>query len=127
MHPVRLMIADDTELIRRAVAHVVAGCCPGVEVVGEAKDYTELFQTLTEVRADVVLADLNMPSEMEANEIRSGLGACCLIVMSAWFDEAAKAKAHECGASELLDKSTLAETLGPAIARCMNRSKTAAR
>jgi hypothetical protein len=37
--PVRLVIADSTELIRRAVTHVIKDCCPGVEVVGEATDY----------------------------------------------------------------------------------------
>jgi DNA-binding NarL/FixJ family response regulator len=126
--PVRLVIADDTELIRRAVSHVVADCCPGVEVVGEAKDYAELFRVTNDAKPHVVLMDLNMPSEIDLNpdQIRVELDSCCLLVMSAWFDEQTKARARNRGASELLDKSTLAETLRPAIERCVTRSKAAA-
>ena len=127
MRPVRIVIADDAELVRRAVSQVIATCWPNIEVVGAAQDYSELFRVVTESRPDIVLADLNMPCEVDAEQIRTSLAPCCLIVMSAWFDEAANAKARECGASELLDKSTLAETLGPAINRCLNRSKAAAR
>ena len=38
VQPARLVIADHTGLILRAVSQTVADCCPGVEVVGEAKD-----------------------------------------------------------------------------------------
>jgi two-component system, NarL family, response regulator DegU len=124
--PVRLVIADDTELIRRAVSHVVMECCPGVEVVGEARDYAELFQVKNDMQPDVVLMDLNMPGEIEPDQIRVELDSCCLLVMSAWFDERTKARARACGDSELLDKSTLAETLRPAIERCVTRSQAAA-
>jgi DNA-binding NarL/FixJ family response regulator len=126
MRSVRVVIADDTELIRRTVSQVIATCCPNIEVVGAVQDYSELFRVVNESQPDVVLADLNMPCEVDAEQIRSGLASCCLLVMSAWFDEAAKVKAHECGASELLDKSTLAESLGPAIERCLNRGKASA-
>jgi DNA-binding NarL/FixJ family response regulator len=122
---VRLVIADDAQLIHRAVSHVVTECCPGVEIVEQAKDYAELFRAIREAQPDVVLMDLNMPCELESEQIRRKLASCCLIVMSAWFDEEAKVRARDYGASELLDKSTLAETLEPAISRCINRSKAA--
>jgi DNA-binding NarL/FixJ family response regulator len=127
MTPVRLVIADDTELIRRAVSHVITDCCPGVEVVGEAKDYEELFRVAKDTNPHVVLMDLNMPGESTADQIRDRLHPCCLLAMSAWFDEETKIKARDCGAVELLDKAKLAETLQPAIDRCMNQSKAAGR
>lgn len=123
----RLLIADDSAAIRRAVAHVVRDCCPGVEIVGEARDYTELFHLLGDGPADVVLIDVNMPCEMDADHVRRKINSHCLLVMSAWFDDATKVRAREFGAVELLDKLNLAGTLGPAIERCMKRSKAAGR
>ena len=126
MKPVRLTIADDAEVIRQAVRRVISSFCPGVEVVGEAKDYTELFRLTKDIKPNVVLMDLNMPG-VEPDKVRAELDSCCLLVMSAWFDEGTKARARACGALELLDKSTLSSSLRPAIERCMNHSKVAAR
>ena len=46
--------------------------------------------------------------------------------MSAWFDEPTKVRAQDCGATELLEKVKLAETLQPAIDRCMEPMRKAA-
>ena len=124
---VRLVIADDSELIRRTVSHVVAEFCSGVEVVSEARDYAELFRVTKDTKPHVVLMDLNMPGEVEPDQIRAVLDSCCLLVMSAWFDEETKARARACGALEVLDKSTLSRSLWPAIERCVNQSKAATR
>ena len=35
--PVRLLLADDTEMIRRAVRRVIEETCDGVQVVGEER------------------------------------------------------------------------------------------
>jgi DNA-binding NarL/FixJ family response regulator len=126
-NPVRLVLADDTELVLRAVRHTVTDCCPGVEVIGEAKDYDELFRVVRDAKPHVVLMDMNMPSQIDLSpdQIRLELGSCCLLVMSAWFDEPTKIKARACGAVELLEKMKLSETLRPAIERCLNQSKAA--
>ena len=47
------------------------------------------------------------------------VGAACLLVMSAYFDEPRAERARAYGAAELLEKGKLAETLQPAIERCM--------
>jgi len=125
MKPVRLVIADDTKLIRRAVQHVVIDCCPGAKVVGEARNYAELFQLKNNTISDVVLIDLNMPGEFEPDHVRVELDSCCILVMSAWFDESTKARAQGWGAFELLDKSSLAGNLHSAIERGLSRSKSA--
>jgi DNA-binding NarL/FixJ family response regulator len=114
------LIADDAEIVRRAIVQVVAQCCDGVEVVGLATDFGGMLRTIETTRPDVVLVDLNMPTEVPVDPevLKAHLGSACLLVMSAWFDEPSKERARACGAVELLEKATLGDTLPPAIERC---------
>lgn len=124
----RLLVADDADIVRRAIVRVIADCCDGVEVVGLATDYGGLMRTIESARPDVVLVDLNMPTDipLDADVLKAHLGSACLLVMSAYFDEASTERARVCGAAELLDKAKLAETLQPAIDRCMAPKRKAA-
>ena len=125
---VRLLIADDTEIVRRAILQVVADVCSGVQVVGEAKDYSELMRLAADVNADIVLMDMNMPADepVVPDVLKERLAPACLLAMSAWFDDETSERARECGASELLDKTKLGENLQPAIERCLGAKGTAA-
>jgi pilus assembly protein CpaE len=127
---VRLLLADDADIVRRAITQVIAEVCEGVQLVGEAKDYGELMRMLPDVKPDVVLMDMNMPADapVGCNELKARLGQACLLAMSAWFDDETKERAREFGAAELLDKTKLAETLQPAIERCLRpKGRAAAR
>lgn len=127
---VRLLIADDTEIVRRAILQVVADVCDGVEIVGEAKNYDELMHMVTHAKADIVLMDMNMPSDepVVPDVLKARIAPACLLAMSAWFDDATTERAQECGAVEFLDKTKLAETLQPAIERCFTpKGKVTAR
>jgi DNA-binding NarL/FixJ family response regulator len=117
---VRLLLADDTDIVRRAITQIVAEVCDGVELVGEAKDYNELMRMLADANADVVLMDMNMPADepVEPDALRARVAPACLLAMSAWFDDETTERAKECGAAELLDKTKLGETLPAAIERC---------
>jgi len=125
---VRLLLADDTEIVRRAILQVVAEVCEGVQVVGEAKDYGELMRMAADVNADIVLMDMNMPSDapVEPDVLKARMAPACLLAMSAWFDDETAERARECGAAELLDKTKLGETLLPAIERCLGAKGSAA-
>src|SRR5579872_2050567 len=125
---VRLLLADDTEIVRRAILQVVAEVCEGVQVVGEAKDYGELMRMAADVNADIVLMDMNMPSDapVEPDVLKARMAPACLLAMSAWFDDEPAERARECGAAELLDKTKLGETLQPAIERCLGAKGSAA-
>lgn len=126
---VRLLIADDAEIVRRAIVQVVAERCQGVEVVGLVTDYGGMMRTIVTEQPDVVLVDLNMPAEvaMEPEDLKTHLGSACLLVMSAWFDERSRDRALACGAAELLEKGLLGDTLWPAIQRCTRPLRRAAR
>jgi hypothetical protein len=41
------------EIVRRAVAGVIADCCEGVNVVGEAKSEGELMRMIEALRPDI--------------------------------------------------------------------------
>ena len=126
---VRLVIAEDTEIVLRAILQIVADVCDGVQVVGEAKDYGELMGMVAVANPDVVLMDMNMPSDepVEPNKLKARLQPACLLAMSAWFDDETSERAREFGAAELLDKTRLGETLQPALERCRKQKGTAAR
>jgi DNA-binding NarL/FixJ family response regulator len=117
--PVRLLLADDTEIVRRAILQVVADVCEGVQVIGEARDYDELMQMAPGLNADIVLMDINMPARepVQPDVLSAAIAPACLLAMSAWSDDETAERARECGAVELLDKTKLGETLLPAIER----------
>ena len=59
MSRLRLLVADDSALIRDGVAHVLAD--EGFEVVGMAATFGELVALARERRPDIVVTDIRMP------------------------------------------------------------------
>lgn len=57
---IRVIIAEDQQLIRAALINLVDGLM-GIEVVGDASDGVELLQLLDKVACDIVLTDIRMP------------------------------------------------------------------
>jgi len=57
---IRVLLADDQELVRRGFAALLANE-PGIEVVGEVGDGAEALAETWRVRPDVVLMDIRMP------------------------------------------------------------------
>jgi DNA-binding NarL/FixJ family response regulator len=57
---VRVALADDSYLVREALAHVLDGV-GGVDVVAMCADRDSLLRAIDEVRPDVVVTDIRMP------------------------------------------------------------------
>jgi DNA-binding NarL/FixJ family response regulator len=58
--PIRVLIADDQQLLR-AGFRVILQSEPGIEVVGEAEDGVDAVEQASRLRPDVVLMDIRMP------------------------------------------------------------------
>lgn len=59
-YPVRLLIADDHELLREGF-HTMLVKYPNIELVGEAENGQELVDLTSELKPDVIITDIKMP------------------------------------------------------------------
>jgi len=118
---IRVLLADDADIIRNVVTQML-GTQPEIRILGEAKTFAETLKMTATLKPDVVVMDVHMPGErdFDPNFIKVELlsSAKHVLAMSLWNDDESKAVAQSYGASALLDKSTLASTLIPAIAEC---------
>lgn len=57
----RVIVADDSAVIRAGVVRILAGA--GMSVVGEARDATQLLDLVEELRPDLAVVDIRMPPD----------------------------------------------------------------
>jgi DNA-binding NarL/FixJ family response regulator len=115
---ISVLLADDATIIRTAI-HALLDSQPEILVVGEASDFTETIRLMELLKPNVVVMDLHMPDEsrVRPTDVKAQLakGTSLLLAISIWNDPDTVALAHSFGASKLLNKIELAETLMPAI------------
>src|ERR1700738_5270324 len=121
--PVRLLIADDSAIIRRAIC-VSLQPHTDIAVCAEAGNYAEMLKIFNASTTDVVLMDMRMPGEklFTPATIKGHFHGSCLLAMSVWNDPETASLAQSYGAVKLLDKSQLASTLIPAIEECVRQN-----
>jgi|SRR5579863_9162588 len=61
MSPVRILVADDHELVRTGLVSILARSHPEWQVVGEAATGTAAIELGTALRPDLAILDLSMP------------------------------------------------------------------
>lgn len=115
MPTIRILVADDTTLVRRLLAGQLARE-PGFEVVGEAQDGRQAVELALALRPDIILMDLNMPhlNGVEAMErVLAQQPAIKVILLTAHEDLAALGRLS--GAAESLDKSCTPQEIAATI------------
>lgn len=103
----RILIVDDSTLMRRVIAGMVASC-PGVEVVGEACDGIDALAKAAVLEPDVILLDIEMPrmdglAFLRASRL-SSVASVIVISSVAHPASASCREALELGASDVLAK-----------------------
>jgi DNA-binding NarL/FixJ family response regulator len=119
---VRVLIADDSAVIRRTVAHMLEGV--GIEVVATAETGVEALEGTRRAKPDVVLLDMHLPDApgMTALEsIKRECPAVAVLIYSGDDDPAFVRRAQEKGADGYVVKgeklSSLVAAIRGAVAR----------
>jgi len=113
--PRRVVLADDYDGIRTAIARLLTPMC---DVVGHVSDGAELLDAIARLRADVVVLDLNMPGLdglHACRQIKMAAPDVDVIVCTAADDSDLRTRALEAGASAFVAKFRLADDLVSAI------------
>jgi chemotaxis response regulator CheB len=117
---IKVLVADDSELMRSAIRRVLQEE-PLIEIVGEATSFAQTMQMIGDFKPSVLLIDLHMPERRDFTPafVKSQLASVgCTLAVSFSNDEEAHALAESYGAVSLLDKMKLYDEMIPAILRC---------
>ena len=122
MNPVRILIADDHELVRRGLVSILQDAHPEWEIVGEAVNGTEAIKLGESLLPDVAILDLSMP---EPNGLRvterlsSAVPGIRIMVLTVHTAEPVMRQIRRAGAAALLAKNEAPESLVTAVERML--------
>ena len=114
---IRVLVADDQELVREGLAMILAAQ-PDIDVVGEAIDGVHAVAMAKELQPDVVLMDVRMPRLDGIDATRRVLAAvphCHVLVLTTFDVDEAVLSALRAGASGFLLKDTPRRSLIAAV------------
>jgi chemotaxis response regulator CheB len=120
---IRVLLADDSEIMRKAIADLLKGD-PEIEVVAESVGFAQTIEIAAKLHPQVIVLDVHMGDERTVSraQVQLGLQGSRLLAISVWKDDETKYLAEALGAAVLLDKTKLAMDLIPAIRHHANRS-----
>src|ERR1700674_4747113 len=117
MYPLRILIADDHEVVREGMRALIEHE-PGWEVCGTAKTGQEAVDTAKKLKPEVVVLDMTMP-ELDGldvlREIKRALPNTEVVIFSAHHSEEVIGQLFEAGAKSYIQKSDAGRHLVTAI------------
>jgi len=117
MSMVRILLADDHEVVRAGLRSLLDGS-EGMQVVGEARNGAEAFRMACELQPDVAVLDVSMP-EMGGPEAAEKLARECpavrVLALTMHDDRAHLTRMLEAGAAGYVLKRAAADELVRAI------------
>lgn len=115
--PIRVMLVDDHEVVRRGIAAVI-DASPALTVVGEAAGVQEAERRLPAIRPDVLIVDLQLPDGTGIDVMRNARALDPqqrMLVLTSFDDDAATRESKAAGASGLMLKSARSKDIVDAI------------
>jgi DNA-binding NarL/FixJ family response regulator len=91
--PIKVLIADDHDVLRSAIIRMLKEADTDLEVIGEAATFGETVELVKVLKPDIVLLDLRMPDESnfspESVKLQVLQNAGCILAVSVWNDHEA--------------------------------------
>jgi DNA-binding NarL/FixJ family response regulator len=115
--PVRILIADDHELMRRGLRSILA-TRPNWEVCGEAVDGSDAIEKTRLLRPDILVLDISMPriNGLEvARAVRRDYPGTQVVILSQYDESEMRPYAIEAGARGYVSKAEASRQLLSAI------------
>jgi chemotaxis response regulator CheB len=122
---VRVLLADDSAIMLRAVSKLLA-THQELELVAAVADFSEATRLAEELQPDVIVVDLHLAAasaKAEALRLKEERRLRLLAITAAAVDNRTLAMAAAIGAEKLLDKMELDEELIPTIFELANASR----
>lgn len=126
MGPLRILIVDDHELVRRGLRSILLAR-PEWQICGEAVDGRNAIEKARELKPDVVLLDITMPHVNgldAARVIRRDVPGAKVIILSQYDGSDLRARAFEAGAQGYVSKSDASSQLLIAIDSLIGNQKS---
>ena len=113
---VRVFLADDAEIMRKAIRTLLSQR-EDITVVGDATNIRETIQKTAELHPDLIILDVTMPEKecIAPTKVKGLLNGAKILAITLGADHVKEELLQGVGAAKLLDKMDLYDQLIPAI------------
>jgi len=112
--PIRILVADDHQATRLAIATLIRNSGQDWEICGEAEDGQAAVDKAAELKPDLLIMDLMMPQRdgiSAGRAVRERVPSVSVLLYTLWVSEFLEAEARAAGLHAVVQKSNAATLL----------------